>query len=151
MIDILDNIQNQLASFTRILGYNEIHGKIIAALLIEDGKLSLDQIKNKTKYSLSSISVSIEILEIIGVVKKFKNPGDRKIYVKLEGDILAFLRNAILIKLQNELKNTLDELEKSKKSGNVKINKIISNLEKEFKRIDLYIKELSSVKLPKTL
>lgn len=149
MIDVLESIENQLTSFTKILGYNEIHGKIISALLIEEGCLSLDELKKKTRYSLSSISVSIEILEIIGVIKKFKNPGDRKIYVRLEGDILEFLRNAILIKLQNEIKDTLEELQKGKESSNAKVKIIITNIEKEFKRIDLYIQELANVKIPK--
>ena len=48
-----------LATFSELastLGYSPIHGKIIGALLVEGGPLSLQELAKRTKYSSGMIS-----------------------------------------------------------------------------------------------
>ena len=79
----------------------------------------------------------------MGIIKKNKKVGDRKLYVKLNGDLLEGLRRALLLKLQKELVLTLNELENCKgKSKGVK------KLEKEIKRLERYLNSLAAVKIP---
>jgi DNA-binding transcriptional regulator GbsR (MarR family) len=70
------------ASVASSLGFSEVHGTIIAAVLVANKPLSLQEIVKRTGYSLSSVSISIDLLELVGIVRKIRNLGDRKIYVR---------------------------------------------------------------------
>jgi len=132
------------------LGFSEVHGMIIGTLLVEGKPMSLQDIAKRTGYSLSSISISIDLLELVGIVRKQKNSGDRKVYVKMEGDLLESLKKAFILKIQKEIFLTKGELEafrSSAKSGQSK--RTISVLQKEINRLQAYINKLSEVELPK--
>ena len=130
------------------LGYSEVHGRIISALLVADQPLSLEELTQQTKYSPASISLSLDLLEIIGIVKKMKDRGDRKLYAKLDGDLIEGLRSAMMLKLQKEITNTLDELNAIRNSD-TKTKKAVSAVEKEVRRLQEYIQRLSEVPVPK--
>lgn len=148
--DIEDKIYSTFAAVASSIGYSEVHGRIIAALLVNNKPLSLPELCKKTKYSMAAISISLDLLEIVGIVKKIKNPKDRKIYAKLEGDIIEGLRNALLFKIQKEIYSTLNELKNYKKDDISNESKdAIKKLEKEVKRLGIYIESLSKVSVPK--
>ncbi|MBI5332750.1 MAG: hypothetical protein HZB65_04200 [Candidatus Aenigmarchaeota archaeon] len=108
------------------------------------------RLQKKTGYSLAANSISLDLLEIVGMVKKIKNPKDRKVYARLEGDIIIGLKNAMLFKLQKEIYTTLAELEKYKKQEISKESRFaIGRIEKEVKRLDKYINDLASIRVPK--
>jgi DNA-binding transcriptional regulator GbsR (MarR family) len=142
-------IHSLFASLTSSLGYSEIHGHIIGALLVEGRPLSLDELAKKTGYSLASVSLSLDLLEFFGVIKKFRVKGNRKIYIKIDGDLLNVLKTLMLIKLQKNIKNTFNEFEKYKNTNDKKILRTIEILEKEIKRLEKYINELAKVDIPK--
>lgn len=144
--DIKEKVYATFAATAASLGYSEVHGRIIAALLVADKPLALQEISKDTGYSLASISLSLDLLEVIGIVKKFKNPKDRKIYAKLDGDIIEGLRNALLFKIQKEISSTLREFEKHKDDTN---QKMIHKLENEIRRLETYVDKLAKVSVPK--
>ena len=151
---MIDNIEERIystfASIASSIGYSEVHGRIIAALLVSNKPLSLNELAKKTDYSLAAISISLDLLEIVGMVKKIKNPKDRKIYARLEGDIIEGLRNALLFKVQKEIYSTLLELKRYKKEKISKESRqAIIKLEKEVKRLELYLNNLADVRIPK--
>jgi DNA-binding transcriptional regulator GbsR (MarR family) len=132
------------------LGFNEVHGTIIGSVLVANKPVSLQDIAKRTGYSLSSVSISVDLLELIGIVRKIKNLGDRKIYVKLEGDLLDSLKKAFMLKIQKEIFITKMELEKFKpvvKDQNTK--KTIEVMQVEVDRLQKYINKLAEVELPK--
>jgi len=147
MIKTEEKIFSTFSSIATSLGYNEVHGRIIASLLVSDNEISLKEMSKITGYSLASLSISLDMLEIIGIIKKVKNPGDRKLYIKLDGDILEGLRSAFLMKVQKGIDNTMAEFEQYKKEK--KHPKYIENIQKEVIRFNKYFKDLSEVKLPK--
>jgi len=142
-----DKIYSTFAAVASSMGYNEVHGRIIAALLVAGKPLSLDELCKITRYSPGSISLSLDLLELVGIIKKMKNRGDRKLYVKMEGDLLDGLRKAFLFKLKKETRSTINEFDKYK--NNKEMKKTINILEKEIIRFDKYVDDLSRVKLPK--
>lgn len=143
--DVEDRIHATFAATATSIGYNEVHGRIISALLVENKPLSLQELSRKTGYSLASISLSLDLLELVGIIRKSKQ--NRRIYAKIEGDILEGLRNAMLLKIQKNIIITLAEFEKYK--SNKKAKKTITVLEKEIKRLQNYVDRLAEVKLPK--
>ena len=138
-----EKINSMFTSVVKSMGYSEVHGRVISTLFVADKELSLQDLAKKTGYSIPSISISLDLLELVGIIKKNKKVGDRKLYVKLNGDLLEGLRRALLLKLQKELVLTLNELENCKgKSKGVK------KLEKEIKRLERYLNSLAAVKIP---
>lgn len=137
-------------SVASALGFSEIHGMIIGSLIVAGRQMSLQEIAKKTGYSLSSISISIDLLELVGVVRKVKNSGDRKVYVKIEGDLLESLKKAFVLKMQKEMITTKMELEKHKpKAKDENTRRTIAVLQKEIDRLQNYISKLAEVEIPR--
>ena len=99
---------------------------------------------------MSSISISIDLLELVGIVRKVKNLGDRKVYVKLEGDLIESLKKAFMLKMQKEIFVTKMELEKFKATAkDANTRRTIETLQKEVGRLQDYINKLADVEIPK--
>jgi DNA-binding transcriptional regulator GbsR (MarR family) len=148
---ILDNF----ASVAKTIGYSPLHGKIIGVLLIEGEPVSLTQLAKEIGYSSSMISLSLDFLEVMEVVKKVKKSGDRKLYVKLNGDLLNILKKAIVMRVKKTLSSSLVDFEESKKhldslnpEERKKVKRTLDTLEKEIKRLDYYVNMLAQIELP---
>ncbi len=146
------SIFSELAS---TLGYSPIHGKIIGALLVEGKEVPLQDLARRVHYSPGMISLSLDLLEVLGVIKKIKKPGDRRLYVKLDGDLLEILKSAVIIKVKHGIDESLKDLEENKRevsrlSGHDRksLSKTIGILEREIKRLEHYVNLLSGIKLP---
>ncbi len=145
--DIESKLLATFASVASAIGYSEVHGRIIAALIVAQKPLSLQELAKKTSYSLAAISLSLDLLELVGIVRKVKNQNDRKLYAKLEGDVIEGLRNALILKVQKEIFSTLAEFERYK--SDAKMKPVIASLEQEIERLGKYVDELSKVQIPK--
>jgi DNA-binding transcriptional regulator GbsR (MarR family) len=148
---ILDNFAN----VAETIGYSPLHGKIIGVLLLQDRPVSLNELAKETGYSASMISLSLDFLEVMEVIKKVKKPGDRKLYVKLNGDLLNILKKAIVTRVKKSLSTSLGEFEETRQSlegletaKKTKVKKTLDTLEKEIKRLDYYVQMLAEIELP---
>jgi DNA-binding transcriptional regulator GbsR (MarR family) len=153
--ELRDRIFSTFADVATSLGYSPLHGKIIGALLVEGRQMSLQELAKETGYSTGMISLSLDLLEVVGVIRKAKRTGDRKLYVELQGDLLASLKNALVLKVRKAIDSSLSEFEQSKSSlaglsGEEKERSLrtLSVLEKEIKRLEKYVNLLSRIKLP---
>ncbi len=155
--EIESEIIDTFAAISQSLGYSEVHGKILAALLLEGKPLCLEMLAKKTRYSISMISLSIDLLEVIGLLKKSKRPNDRRLYLEMSGDLVEALKTAIMLKLskgfadvQANFARYKDEIHKTKGVTEKEyLLKSLERLEKETKRIEKYVSELSKVDIPK--
>ena len=152
--DIEKDIYSSFATLASTIGYSEIHGRTIAALMVSGKKLSLQELAKKTGYSISTLSLSLDLLEFFGMIKKIKNAGDRKLYVELHGDLLEGLKKAFVVRIQKSVTDSLNRFNKYKE--NLKVSKgkdkkrvmdALNILEKEIERLDKYINLLSKLRL----
>ncbi len=148
-------ILSTFASVASTIGYSDVHGKIIGVLLVEEKPVALDEIARKTGYSRAMISLSLDLLEVFGVVKKIKKTADRKLYVQLQGDLLECLRQAIMVRLQKSVADSFQEFEESRQAlgrfrgaKKRKAMHTLAVLERQIKRLNKYIAVLSKIKLP---
>jgi len=152
--EIEDRIYSAFANVAASVGYSDTHGKIIAVLLVEGKPVSLQEISKKTGYSPSMISLSLDFLEVLGIIQRVKKTADRKLYVELKGDLLETLKKAILLKIQKSVNNSFiefdDAKEKLKKFNgkNEKLLRTLETLEKQIKRLEGYVNLLTNVELP---
>src|SRR3989338_5109586 len=113
--DVYSKIFSTFAEVASSIGYSPLHGKIIGVLLVKNKPVSLQELAKDTGYSTSMLSLSLDFLEILGVIRKVKKEADRKLYVSLAGDLLECLKRAITIKVEKSIQNSLTEFEESKK------------------------------------
>lgn len=153
--EIKDSIYSAFSNTASSIGYDEIHGRIIAALILNGGEMSLQNLSEETGYSSSSISLSLDLLEVLGIIDKVKKQGDRKLYVKMEGNILEGLKEAVLIQLQNTISGTLESLGKHegklREIENESSDKVLEGLEtlnEQMERLERYVDKLAEVKIP---
>ncbi len=152
--EIERNIYSLFADIASSLGYSEVHGRIIAALLVKGGKLSLQELAKETGYSPSMVSLSLDFLEIFGIIKKVKKVGDRKLYVELQGNLLSALRKAFITRIGKNVELTLTkfkelrkELETAEGKEKEDVLRTLTILEKEVKRLQKYLKIVEKIKI----
>jgi DNA-binding transcriptional regulator GbsR (MarR family) len=150
--DIENDIYSCFSSIATTIGYSEIHGRTIAALMVAGKKLSLQELSEKTGYSISTLSLSLDLLEFFGMVKKIKNAGDRKLYLELHGDLLEGLRRAFLVKVQKSVTDSLnrfveykENLRRSKDKKKERVIKALNILEEEIEKLNKYMGLLSKL------
>lgn len=150
-----EKIYSTFSDVASSIGYSPLHGKIIGVLLVKGREMSLQELAKETGYSASMISLSLDLLEILGVIKRVKKTGDRNLYIVLRGDLLECLKNAIILRVKKSIDSTLLDFKKSRKDlGKLKgdekrkMFKTLNVLEKEINRLEKYIKLLSGIKLP---
>ncbi len=150
-----EKIYSTFSDVASTIGYSPLHGKIIGVLLVHGKEMSLQGIAKKTGYSLSMISLSLDLLELLGVIKRIKKTGDRNLYITLRGDLLESLKSAIILRVKKSTNSTLSDFEQSRKDlekleGDEKKRMVntIDVLEKEIRRLERYINLLSGIRLP---
>lgn len=150
-----EKIYSTFSDVASTIGYSPLHGKIIGVLLVHGKEMSLQEIAKKTGYSLSMISLSLDLLELLGVIKRVKKTGDRNLYITLQGDLLESLKNAIILRVKKSTSSTLSDFEQSRKDlekldGDEKKRMLntIDVLEKEIRRLERYVNLLSGIRLP---
>ena len=153
--DIQNKIYSTFAAVASSIGYSPLHGKIIGVLLVKNRPISLQDLAKETGYSASMLSLSLDFLEILGVIKKIKKEADRKLYVSLAGDLLECLKKAITIKVEKSIQNSLGEfeaskaeIEKLKDEDKQEILNSLQILEDQIKRLNIYVKLLAEIRLP---
>jgi len=91
-------------------GLDEATARIVAVLFLEPKELSLEELAKKSGYSLSSTSTSIKFMEASWMITKFKKPHSKKIYLKIENDIMSVMLKILMHKREAIIKGTKEKL-----------------------------------------
>ncbi len=132
------------------IGYSSLHGKIIGVLIVRKKPMSLQQLARETGYSVSMVSLSLDLLDVLGVIRKVKKTADRNLYIELSGDLLECLKKVFVMRLEKSISGSLEEFRNIRKDaeGDDEALATLKTLEKEVKRLETYINLLSKIKLP---
>jgi len=155
--DIKKKLYASFANVATLMGYSEVHGRIIAALTGQTQPVALSQLAKETGYSLSSISTSLDLLEVLGMVRKGKVAGDRKVYVQLDGDLLEGLKRAVVMKGKKGVDHAFDEFQAIEAAldslpadeDRERVVNILQRLRGEIERLELYLDLLAEIQLPR--
>jgi DNA-binding transcriptional regulator GbsR (MarR family) len=103
-------------------GANMLLSQVIATLFAHPEAMSLEELSERTGYSLASVSNAVRLLEQAGKIVRHKKPGDKRTYISFHNDLI---------------KNTHEHINKALnvfvKPFGEKIPGIISGLEQEAK------------------
>ncbi len=92
--DVKAEITNGYMSLCESFGINPTVGRIYTVIFFSDKALGLDEIAAETGYSVSTISKSMNISENIFDIRRFRNPGSKKVYFECEHSAIAAIRKA---------------------------------------------------------
>ena len=84
-----DDFVNLMMQNMMIQGFDSISSKIVAELFIEPREISLEELSQKTGYSLSAVSTAMKGLNNFHVVNRIKKPGSRKVFFYLDKNIIS--------------------------------------------------------------
>lgn len=135
-----------LTQMGRNKGIDELSSRLVAILYIEPKEIALEDLAEKTGYSLSAVSTSMKFLENINLVKKTKKPKSRKIYFYMEKDMLKMFTDTLKKMYQLNItigKQEIPQIIKNyKQKGNKEELKIIENYYKQLMTTDQIMQKM---------
>ena len=154
--EIKGRIYTAFASTASGLGYSEVHGRIIGCLLITPNPVSLSTIAKETGYSPSMISLSLDFLENLDMIERARKHGDRRLYVRMKGDLMKSLRKAVRGKLDKSVADSKKDFDSYKREirklpeseEKTKLLERVDVLDKEVKRFQRYVWLISKITPP---
>jgi len=87
--------------FGTAMGLDNLFITLFAKLYIEPEELAMDELAKETGYSLASVSNKVKMLEAMGIVKKIRKPGSKKIFLYAEKDFLKMTKNHLVKEEEN--------------------------------------------------
>jgi DNA-binding transcriptional regulator GbsR (MarR family) len=94
----------------KAIGLDDLPSRLISVLQSEKEGISLGELAEITGYSLSNLSTTIKGMEDNQMVKKFKKPRSRKIFVVMDKDITSFFIELQKKRYQQSLKPSLKKI-----------------------------------------
>ena len=94
----------------KALGLDDFSARLLSVLQSEPQEISLGEFSKITGYSLSGLSTTLKALEQRGLVKRFKKPKSRKVFVSMDKDITTYFIMLQKTRLINSIKTSLDQI-----------------------------------------
>jgi DNA-binding transcriptional regulator GbsR (MarR family) len=69
--------------------------RIFMILFLEPEEVSLEELSERTGYSLASIHNKMKLLEKVGHLKKIRKPGTKKVFYYMEKDMMKTFRDML--------------------------------------------------------
>lgn len=144
MTELMEDFTNYITEVAKNLGHDDLGAKIYAILYLAEKEVTLDEISEKSGYSLASVSIKIILFEKMGLVKKTKKPGSKRVYCIMERNRIEQIKRKINSLFEIEIdfanKNLPDLISKYKnrdlqKEENKKLQIALNYLE-EIKKIE---------------
>ncbi len=85
-------------------GVDNSTAQILSILNFESDAISMEELAERTGYSLASISLKIKNIENFWSIKRLHKPGSRKTYLHMEKNLL----DAFAIQIRNSFETELD-------------------------------------------
>ena len=85
-------------------GFDPLSTKIFALLYMEPGELTLQQLAERTGYSLSMVSTRMKPLESFGWVERVKRKGSRKVHFHMAKDMKTIVISNMTTALEKQVR-----------------------------------------------
>jgi DNA-binding transcriptional regulator GbsR (MarR family) len=94
----------------KALGLDDFPSRLLSVLQSEPEEISLGELSEMTGYSLSGLSTTLKAMEERQMVKRFKKPKSRKVYVKVDKDITTFFIELQKKRYEQSIKPSLEKI-----------------------------------------
>lgn len=94
----------------KALGLDDFPSRLLSVLQSEPEEISLGELSEMTGYSLSGLSTTLKAMEERQMVKRFKKPKSRKVYVKVDKDITTFFIELQKKRYEQSIRPSLEKI-----------------------------------------
>ncbi len=146
-----DEFIELMTGIQRAKGLDELSSKLIGTLFIEPEEITLDELANRTGYSLSAVCTSMKSLERTGLAKRFKKPGSRKIYFSMEKEISSMLMEIVrrfenyTLMLKSRIPGIIERYKLDKSKSSKEELKILENYYKQLLVFERIMKKIAEM------
>ncbi|MFW9914620.1 MAG: MarR family transcriptional regulator [Candidatus Thorarchaeota archaeon] len=146
-------------------GASELIGRLAAILILNRGhEVSLQELADKSEYSLSAVSQTIDSFVKMGLAERRKKKGDRRAFFYMKQDFAEILRSFLELVLQEEVQSGMKMLNAElrdieselgyangeRKEELLENRAIVEGLIKEMGSAEHYLQKLLAVELPES-
>lgn len=103
MTDIEEQIIDIGHEIFKGYGVDNITAQILSILNFESNEISMEELAQRTGYSLASISLKVKNIEQFWSIKRISKPGSRKTYLYMEKNLLDAFATQIRNGFETEL------------------------------------------------
>ena len=86
-----EEFRELLCEISRRRGLNELSSRIFGTLYAEPREISLEELSERTGYSMSSVSTIMKLMCDSEMIKRIKKPKSKKVYFYMEKNIVSKL------------------------------------------------------------
>ncbi len=86
-----EEFRELLCEISRRKGLNELSSRIFGTLYAEPREISLEELSERTGYSMSSVSTIMKLMCDSEMIKRIKKPKSKKVYFYMEKNIVSKL------------------------------------------------------------
>ncbi|MBW2982784.1 winged helix-turn-helix transcriptional regulator [Candidatus Woesearchaeota archaeon] len=97
-------LHEAVKDMARQSGAKTLFAKVNAIAFFEPEEISLDELAERTGYSLASISTTVREMERMGKLKRIKKPGSKKVYIRGEKNLIKAMHDHFNRAVENVLK-----------------------------------------------
>jgi HTH-type transcriptional regulator, glycine betaine synthesis regulator len=108
-----DSMIDGLGQLADYFGFNRVMGQLYGALLLSPEPLSLDDLVNNLGKSKANVSMNMQNLEHMGIVREVWVRDTRKKYYEAETDMWKILTNVLGSRELRDIDRALDVLERN--------------------------------------
>lgn len=148
--EVKAKVIEKLAKISKSWGFKEGQGKIFGTLMLHRYPASMKEISTDTGYSISAISMHLDLLQRLGLVSKVKK--GRTFLFAAERDFIQFYKNLLtnILKreihpLEKEITKEIEELEKARDEEGKALLKALRKTKKSVGSAKKYIMSLLEV------
>ena len=144
------DITERYMKLSEFIGIDPTMVKVYMAIFFSTKPLGLKDISDKTGYSISTISNSMNAVERMADVRRFKTPGSKKVYFECLHDFQLIQRKKMqesqkLIRpIITEFKMAEEKLAKEKDPEAIRVRENILQLRKGAEKMDKVIDKINS-------
>lgn len=81
-----------LASGIQRLGLDSASSRLFGMIYVEPGEICIDDLAEKSGYSLATVSIKVRILERVGLIERKKHPGTKRVFCYREKNMISFMK-----------------------------------------------------------
>jgi len=155
-LEFEEELRSYLECAFRMHGLDSLSVKLISILYFEPDEIPMDDLAEKTGYSLSAVSTKLKQWENFRLIEKRKNPGSKKIYYYMEKDLKTINIKKIKAALEQMdnitkqmpevVKKYKSEAEKSKNKRFKKQIEIAENYSVQVKKLEkIFLKTIDEL------
>lgn len=150
MLNAEKDVMKLFESISIAYGMDIVTSKIGSIIYLEPEPIALDELANRTGYSLSSVSNKIKKLSRLMPITKSRKPGSKKIFVSIEKKIFKILkiqlqksREIEIIPIKNKLPRIIKDFKKQAKTEKDKKKiKILEQYHKDVLKFDTIMNKM---------